>query len=334
VGGRILTRVAIGLIAFGALLLAFVAYQLWGTSFYEHAVQNRLRAELPAWLDGQADKVSHAGSDLGRSTGSRKDPATSDDGTTTTTLATNETSSKLPSVASAPGATTAAPPIGTGIGYLVIPKIGLDEVITEGVGEAQLQGGPGHYPGTSMPGQAGNAAIAGHRTTYAAPFYNLNELSPGNPVYVLTTQGLFRYTVESQKTVQPSNVSVLNQTSDSQLTLTTCNPRYSASQRLVVVARLDVAPAAAHSAPPPPPNKPTVTSLAGDGQLAGNGPGHSVAAAVLWGILTLLLGALVFVAWRHLRRFRTASLILGVPVVVLVLLIFFQSVSLVLPASF
>lgn len=348
---------AIGLISFGALLLAFVAYQLWGTSFYEHAVQSRLRAELPAWLSGQADKVSQLGGDLGRSSGSHGDPRldggssgssspTTTSPTTTTTAimaSTGGHTAALPPVATAPGATTSQPAVGTGIGYLVIPKIGLDDVIAEGVGEPQLQGGPGHYPGTSMPGQAGNAAIAGHRTTYAAPFYNLNELRPGDPVYVITTQGLFHYSVVSQTAVSPNDVSVLDQSADPQLTLTTCNPRYSSSQRLVVVARMVVAPGTpSHTEQPPPSTKPTVKTLAGDGglagagnkSLAGNGAGHSVTAAVLWGVLTLLLAGIVLIGWRHLRRFRVVSLVVGVPVVLLVLVIFFQSVSLVLPASF
>ncbi len=116
--------------------------------------------------------------------------------------------------------------MGKGIGYLVIPKIAVNFVVVEGVGEPQLQGGPGHYPGTSLPGQPGNAAIAGHRTTYAAPFYNLNELTPGDPIYALTSQGLFRYNVVSQQAVAPTDVAVLDQSATPELTLTTCNPRW------------------------------------------------------------------------------------------------------------
>ena len=340
-GGRILVRVAIGLISLGLLLLAFVAYQLWGTAFYEHSVQSQLRRELPAWLTGQATAASRISDNYGKlrhpdgSSGAKQRGAGTDPSTATTTT-TSTPRGGLPPLASTPAPTTVAPSVGTGIGYLVIPKIGLDDVFTEGVGEAQLQGGPGHYPGTSLPGQAGNAAIAGHRTTYAAPFYNLNELSPGDPIFVLTTQGLFRYNVVSQTAVLPTDVTVLNQTADNQLTLTTCNPRYSAAQRLVVVADMQVQALHRPVVPPRPPVpvKPRFTTLAGDSSLAGNGANRSVTAAVLWGVLTLLLGMLVAIAWRGLHRLRWASLVLGAPVVLLSLLVFFQHVSLVLPASF
>src|SRR5207302_2511071 len=103
---------------------------------------------------------------------------------------------------------------------------------------------------TPMPGQPGNAAIAGHRTTYGAPFFNLNELQPGDPIFVTTRQGRFRYEVRETRTVSPSQLSVLNPTPDNRLTLTTCNPRFSASQRLVVVSQL-IGEAAEPSPPPP-----------------------------------------------------------------------------------
>ena len=80
-----------------------------------------------------------------------------------------------------------------------------------------------------MPGQEGNAAIAGHRTTYGAPFYNLDELQPDDPILVTTLQGSFRYEVMETNIVRPSQVDVLENTDDNRLTLTTCHPRFSAS---------------------------------------------------------------------------------------------------------
>ena len=96
--------------------------------------------------------------------------------------------------------------------------------------------GPGHYPGTPLPGQAGNAAIAGHRTTYGGPFYDLNELVAGDLITVTTVQGAFRYAVVDSEVVDPTDGSVLDRTPVPELTLTTCTPWYSAARRLVVVA--------------------------------------------------------------------------------------------------
>ena len=94
--------------------------------------------------------------------------------------------------------TVSDPALGQPVGLLSIPKIGILDAIVEGVGEAQLEEGPGHYPGTALPGEVGNVAIAGHRTTYAHPFYNLDALAPGDNVYILTSQGLFEYTVTNK----------------------------------------------------------------------------------------------------------------------------------------
>jgi sortase A len=103
--------------------------------------------------------------------------------------------------------------------------------------------------GTAMPGQAGNVVIAGHRTTYGAPFNNLNELAPGDPIDLTTDSGeALEYVVtQAPVAVVPSDVKILNSFGDNRLTLTTCNPRYSATQRLVVVAllRTPVAPVVA-----------------------------------------------------------------------------------------
>src|SRR5205814_4284582 len=130
----------------------------------------------------------------------------------------------------------------------------------EGVGVPDLKKGPGHYPGTPAPGQPGNVGIAGHRTTYGAPFNRIDELGPNDAIYVVTRQGQFRYEVIEKKIVAPKDVSVLDATPDNRLTLTTCTPKYSAAQRLIVVARL-----AGPSAPAPasaPALTPTVTATA------------------------------------------------------------------------
>ena len=122
----------------------------------------------------------------------------------------------------------------------------MDKVIVEGTGTTDLRQGPGHYDGTPLPGQIGNAAIAGHRTTYGAPFYNLNELADGDPIVVTTTQGVFTYSVTRSLIVpcgdsncnDPADVAVIAPSTTPELTLTTCNPRFSSSSRLVVQATL------------------------------------------------------------------------------------------------
>src|SRR5580692_7231025 len=202
------------LVTIGLLLLSFVAYQLWGTALYEHHAQDQLRQELQEKL-----------------------------GPTTTTPPTTSSPTTSPST-TAPAAlavapTTPDPKVGTPIGLLTIPRIGMNgAAIVEGTDENQLQQGPGHYQGTPLPGQGGNTAIAGHRTTYGAPFYNLNELQPGDPIMVRTFQGTFNYAVSQTNIVSPTDSAVLDDSSTAELTLTTCNPRYSSSERLVVVALL------------------------------------------------------------------------------------------------
>ncbi len=186
---RIWWRLGTILLGAGALLVAFVAFQLWGTALYTDHAQSNLRNQL----GNEEVRTSLPLHDLGSAR-----PGVDPKG------------SGLPPVATSVAPTTAPPAVGKPIGLIAIPKLGLDDALVEGTGEAQLQGGPGHYIGTSLPGQAGNAAIAGHRTTFAAPFYNLNELVAGDPIFVLTSQGLFRYDVISSEIVSPNDNAVLD----------------------------------------------------------------------------------------------------------------------------
>ena len=130
--------------------------------------------------------------------------------------------------------------IGSGIAQIQIPKIGVDRVVVEGVGVDDLKKGPGHYPGTAIPGQVGNSVISGHRTTYGAPFYRLDELVPGDVIKIIDrTRTEYRYRVSELRIVLPTDRKSTAPTSDSRLTLTTCHPRFSARQRLIVVAILE-----------------------------------------------------------------------------------------------
>ena len=134
------------------------------------------------------------------------------------------------------------PDLGEGVALIKIPKIGVDRVVVEGVSVPDLKKGPGHYPGTAMPGQIGNTVISGHRTTYGAPFNRLDELKVGDEILVYDRTGPFKYIVSENKVVGPAAVEVLNPSSDARLTLTTCHPKFSAKERLIIVAQLEGAP--------------------------------------------------------------------------------------------
>jgi LPXTG-site transpeptidase (sortase) family protein len=126
---------------------------------------------------------------------------------------------------------------GGAIGILVIPRIHLNMVVVQGVDTLSLEKGPGHYPNTVYPWQDhGRVAIAGHRTTYLHPFWSLNEMRAGDPIEIQTEYGMFWYRVTRVFATSPGNLSVLDPTAQPSLVLTTCTPRFSASQRLVVLA--------------------------------------------------------------------------------------------------
>jgi sortase A len=126
---------------------------------------------------------------------------------------------------------------GNAVAILVIPRMRLDMVVVEGTDTESLKEGPGHYSDTAYPWEDhGRVAIAGHRTTYAAPFWSLDKLRAGDRITLQTEYGIFDYRVTASRIVQPTDTSVLAQTPRPTLVLTTCNPRFSASQRLVVFA--------------------------------------------------------------------------------------------------
>jgi sortase A len=217
-------------------------------------------------------------------------------------------------------------PGGRVIGEIQIPRIGVNQYFVDGVSESDLRLGPGHYPGTPYPGQPGNAAIAGHRTTYGAPFFDLNELRPGDPIVTRTRAGRFLYMVRRVFVVAPTQTEVLQPTPDNQLTLTTCNPRYSARQRLIVVASLkgNAVPAPSLAPVGSVPSSATSPGLAGD---AGAWP-----AAVVWGLVLAVIWVLMRIGWRSGRR-RGLSVALGIAVALVVLWPLFETLVRLLPAD-
>lgn len=131
---------------------------------------------------------------------------------------------------------------GVALGEFRIPAIGVDQVLFEGVTAPTLKNGPGHMPWTPMPGQPGNAVISGHRTTYGAPFYDLDLLAPGDVIEVDTAIGTHTYAVRETIIVTPTDVWVTEPRDGAWLTLTTCHPKLSARERLIVFAELTAGP--------------------------------------------------------------------------------------------
>ncbi len=126
---------------------------------------------------------------------------------------------------------------GEALTRLVIPALKVDTVVVEGTGASALRAGAGHYPNTPLPGEQGNVAIAGHRTTYGKPFANLDRLAEGDQIVLETPIGQNVYRVSRAPFVVANNdFSVISQTPGRTLTLTTCHPKGSARQRLIVRA--------------------------------------------------------------------------------------------------
>ena len=135
---------------------------------------------------------------------------------------------------------------GDAVGRLEIPRIGVDFTVVQGTDEGSLEKGPGHYPATALPGLGQTVAIAGHRTTYLAPFRHLDALQPGDEIVLKMPYGRFVYTVQDSRIVSPTAVWITRNHGYDRLVLSACNPLFSAAQRIVVFARLtDVRPLAA-----------------------------------------------------------------------------------------
>lgn len=189
------------LLTVGAVVLLFAAYQLWGTGLETARAQDRL-----------ADDVRHAWSQ--------------------------------PSSASLPP----SPAPSQGFARLHVPSLpGVEPwIVVEGVGVEDLKQGPGHMPGTALPGQLGNVVLSGHRTTYGAPFNRWDELRAGDEVVLETREAWFTYTMTGAQVVEPDAVEVAlpvpgqpgSVPTAALLTMTTCEPEYSAAQRLILRAEL------------------------------------------------------------------------------------------------
>ncbi|MEI4271670.1 class E sortase [Klenkia sp. LSe6-5] len=220
------------LVTAGLVVLLFVVYEVWVTDLTSDRKQDALSSEL------------------------REDWAGGD-----------------PTVPTLPGGGLSEVPLGEGFAFIRIPRFGADyvKVVLEGTDEDELVEGPGHYVDSAMPGEQGNFALAGHRVGKGSPFLDLDQLRAGDPIVIETETDWYVYRVlggddpngiPGQQIVLPTDVSVIAPTpngpldgpaSGAYLTLTTCHPKFSARERLIVHAVLDGDPVPKADAPQGPP---------------------------------------------------------------------------------
>ncbi len=207
--GRIATSVGVlgeVMITVGVLLGLFVVYELWWTGRETAAAQDVLQDDL-------AEQFA---------------------------------SPTLPSPAASAPAPDTTPELGDALALLYMPALGEEWAVVEGVGRSDLKKGPGHYPDSAMPGAVGNFAVAGHRTTYGSPFADIGELDTGDHIVAQTASGWFVYQVDDSEIVRPAQSDVIApvpkepgaEPTEARITLTTCHPRFSAAQRLIVYGTL------------------------------------------------------------------------------------------------
>lgn len=305
---RVLGAIGRTLIAAGILILLFVAYLLWGTGIREAQAQHRLEDAFAETLDEAADRTT----------------------TTTSTSTTTPSGSSTTTTEAVPQTVPPIDPVpeGEATAHIRIPKIGVDKIVVEGIALSDLKKGPGHYSQTPLPGQEGNAAIAGHRTTYGAPFNRIDELAAGDEIFVETVQGEFRYVVSEQQIVSPTAVEVLEDKGDDRLTLTSCHPKYSSRQRIVVVAQL-----APEETPVPPSTRPAADEQPAPTELEDiDGAGEPALPAILLGVLCALIWLLAWALGRKWRKWPAYAI--GLPFFLVALFYFFEEFSRLLPSNF
>ena len=144
-----------------------------------------------------------------------------------------------PKVKPKPGRPPKTKPLpGSAVAQLRFPTLDRTYYVVEGTGTGNLRKGPGHYPETALPGQSRTVAIAGHRTTYGAPFRTIDRLKRGARIDIRMRYGTYVYRVQKTRIVDPTETSVTDNVGYDRLVLTACHPLYSAAQRIVVFARL------------------------------------------------------------------------------------------------
>ncbi len=212
--------IVLGLLAFG-----FVGYQLWGTGIETARTQQQLENHFERLMNPQTTTPAPTSTAL--------DPWPPTESATSDTTA---------SPISTP--TSSAASQGSLVAKMEIPTLDKVVYVVSGIGVEQLQKGPGHFPTTPLPGELGNSAIAGHRTTWGEPFGDIDRLNTGDEIILTMLDGAtFVYNVTSSEIVRPVDTWVIATTDPDVaiLTLTTCHPKYTTKQRLIVHALLNVA---------------------------------------------------------------------------------------------
>jgi sortase A len=321
---RILGIIGRIMVAAGVLLLLFVAYQLWGTGIEARAAQRRHAVEFEQRLAQTEVRPTTTTTVEGK-------PAPEDDDPP-------EPVAPAEPVEPEPVLELEPPEMGEPMARIQIPAIGVDQIVLSGVEMWVVNEGPGHFPSTSLPGQPGNSAIAGHRTTFGAPFHRLDELDPGDEVLITTVQGEFRYEIIAQPgptedevrghyIVDPYAFEILDDKGDDRVTLMACHPKYSAAERIIVEAVLLDEPAP----PTPRPETDDREQVELTGLLVETDSGAWFP-SIMW---SLLAGAIWFGAWLLGRAWRRwPSYLLATPVFALVLFVAFQNISRLLPAGY
>ncbi len=312
------------LIALGLLMFLFVGYQLWGTGIQEAQSQNKLESTFKNLLPE---------SDLEK---------------------------PVPGTPS-----TFQEPIfvaqGGGVFLIQMPTINVTKYVVAGVEAADLKKGPGHYPSTPFPGELGNSAIAGHRTTYGEPFRHLDDLEIGDPIIITDLfNRTFTYTVTAQEIVKPSDswVTATTDPNKATLTLTTCDPEFSAKQRLIISAEIDLvvseiaaSPAATYTQSPPaapsinnpspttepaidnPPPQPTFEQESETLSQGWFSDPAAIPHAAMWSLAEILI---LYASWQVAKKFcnRLIGVAVGFAPFFVVLYFVFQNISRLLPPNF
>jgi sortase A len=311
------------LIALGLLMFLFVGYQLWGTGIQEAQSQNRLESSFKNLLAESSVEKPVLG---------------------------------IPSPIREPIFIAQ----GDAVFFIQMPTINVTKYVVAGVETADLEKGPGHYPSTPLPGELGNSAIAGHRTTYGEPFRHLDDLEIGDPIIITDLfNRTFTYTVTAQQIVKPSDswVTATTDPNKATLTLTTCDPEFSAKRRLIISAEMDLksseiaaSPAATYtqSSPaepsidnPPPTSEPAVKNpppqptfeLESDTLSQGwFGDPSAIPHAAMWSLAELLI---LCGAWQVAKKFRNRliGVAVGFAPFFVVLYFVFENINRLLPPN-
>jgi sortase A len=263
------------LIATGLMMFLFVAYQLWGTGIETTRAQNKLDDQFQVLVaaesvadierppnivtddgvvvdptsDGAAFQALPLPSQTIEDTSEDTSDATSEDivdatgDDTSADLGAEPPAPATPYGTIVPAAEQNLPPYVRGdvLGRIEIPNIGVDFLFVPGVSHEDLKAGVGHFPDTPLPGQLGNSALAGHRTTYKAPFGNLDKVNPGEDIVITLPGETYTYVITGTTVVDPSDYWVISNSDPNLATLTliTCTPKRTSERRLVVFAELD-----------------------------------------------------------------------------------------------